>query len=255
MDLPLEILPLILEQLEWRTRDLHACCLVSQTWNICATPRLYSRLFLRDQKRLIKVVDTLERCNHLAKLVRVLEIRAYPFGLKAEDLERLEASLVASLVQATNLRQLYWTRTGSLTDRILPFLPILPSLETLELTGSSHYYSPANITKHLVSPMKTPNLRHFCILLPDRQVCDELPRWAKEMGSKLSSFSIYCQHSAILTDSTLREMSQYLTGIKRLSIAGAKRVTADGVLALLKSGNITELAIEGLAVVSVWERE
>jgi hypothetical protein len=254
-ELPLEILPLILENLQWRTRDLYACCLVSRTFNRCATPRLYSRLFLRDQQRLIKIFKTLEEHDRLAKLVRVLEIRVYPFGLKAEDLERVEASLLSSLLKATNLHELYWTRTGSLTDRVIPFLPALPSLQTLELTGSSRFYSPKYITKHLIASDKTPNLRHFSILLPDRSVCEELPRWAEQMGSKLQSFSILCQHSPIVTDAVLQGMSQYLTGITRLSIAGAKRVTVEGIVPLLKSGAVRELALEGLEVVSRSEND
>ena len=248
--LPLEILPHILHHLQWRTRDLHACCLVSRTWNEYATPALYSRLFLRDQQRLIKVLQTLEESDHLATLVRVLEIRVFPFGIKAEDLERLEASLLATLLKASRLEELYWTRTGSLTDRVIPFLPALPSLQTLELTGSSRFYSPANITKHLVASHKTPKLAHFSILLPDRAVCDELPRWALQMGAKLRSFSVLCQHSAVVTDQTLRDLSRHLSGLTRLSIAGAKRVTADGIKPLLQSGAMRELAMEGLALVS-----
>ncbi|UZJ51860.1 hypothetical protein CBS101457_001180 [Exobasidium rhododendri] len=246
--LPLEILPLILDHLQWRVRDLHACSLTSKTWNHYATPRLYTRLFLRDQTRLIKVFKTLEKNDALAKLVKVLEIRVFPFGLKAEELEKLEASLLAFLLKATNLAELYWTRTGSLTDRVLPFLPILPSLETLELTGSSRFYSPSNVTKCLLASDKAPSLKHFSILLPDRQVCDELPRWARELGSKLRSFSILCQHSPIVTDSVLRDVSQHLTGITRLSIIGAKQVSCEGVFSLLRSGDVKELAIEGLAV-------
>jgi hypothetical protein len=249
--LPLEILPLILENLQWRVKDLYACCLVSRTFNRYATAFLYSRLFLRDQQRLIKVFTTLQKHDQLAKLVRVLEIRVYPFGLKAEDLERLEENLLASLLKATNLQELYWTRTGSLTDRVIPFLPALPSLQTLELTGSSRFYSPRNITKHLVNSERTPNLRHFSILLPDRQVCDELPQWAQQMGSKLQSFSVLCQHSPIVTDAILQSLSQYLTGLTRLSIAGAKRVTADGIVPLLGSRMIRELALEGLTLVSI----
>lgn len=248
IQLPLEILPLILQFLQWRSRDLHACCLVSKTWNNYATPRLYSRLFLRDQKRLIKALSTLQQYPHLAKLLRILEIRVFPFGLLAEDLERVEASLLDTLLQATNLVELYWTRTGSLTDRVLPYLPALPSLQTLELTGSSRFYTPSNVSEHLISKEKAPSLKYFSLLLPDRNVCEKLPNWANQLGSKLESLSILCQHSALISDEILKGMAQHLTGIKRLSIAGAKAVTEEGISTLIKGRFIEELAIEGLAI-------
>lgn len=248
--LPLELLPLILDKLQWRTRDLAACCLVSHSWRRYATPRLYARLFLRDQQRLIRVFDSLERTPSLAGLVRVLEIRVFPFGLQAEALERLEASILLTLQSAFNLNELYWTRTGSLTDRVIPFLPTLPRLHTLELTGSSRFYSPANVTRHLLQGAKTPNLRHFAIVLPDRDVVAELPSWAEALGDKLLSFSVLCQHSALVNDDVLKSISEHLTGLTRLSVAGCKTVTGEGIVSLLKASRcgIQDLAIEGLAI-------
>lgn len=193
--LPLEILPHILSHLSWRVRDLAACALVARSWNRYATPLLYARLFLRDQRRVRRVFASLEANKHLAKLVRVLEIRVFPFGLPAEELEKLEASLLRSLQHCEGLEELYWTRTGSLTDRVVPDLPKLPSLHTLELTGSSRFYTPASITTHLLAPSKTPNLRHFSLVLPDRDVAAELPNWASQLGEKLESFSVLCQVS------------------------------------------------------------
>lgn len=112
--LPLEILPHILGHLQWRTRDLAACSLVCTTWHRFATPLLYARLFLRTQQRLIRVFAALEANERLARLVRVLEIRVFPFGLRAEQLEKLEASILRSLQAAVRLEELHWTRTGSL---------------------------------------------------------------------------------------------------------------------------------------------
>jgi hypothetical protein len=248
--LPLELLPLILDKLQWRTRDLAACCLVSKAWQDFATPRLYARLFLRDQQRLIRVFDSLKHNPALSALLRVLEIRVFPFGLQAEALERLEASILATLQAAVNLTELYWTRTGSLTDRVVPFLPRLPRLHTLELTGSSRFYSPAKIARHLLHVDKTPNLRHFAIVLPDRDVVANLAAWAQVLGEKLESFSVLCQHSALVTDEVLTAMSVHLTGLRRLSIAGCKIVTAKGVCDMLKASRhgVRDLAIEGLSV-------
>lgn len=249
-DIPLELLPAILEHLQWRTKDLASCALVNKVWHKYANPLLYARLFLRDQTRLIRVFRTLKENAHLAPLVHVMEIRVFPFGLQAESLEALEESILHTLQKAINLEELYWTRTGSLTDRVIPFLPSLPRLHTLELTGSSRFYTPSSVGKHLLDPKQTPQLKHFSILLPDRGVVAELPQWCERMGSKLESFSILCQHSALVTDSILIEASQHLTGLKRLSLAGCKTLMMSGVMALLKNSRygIQDLALEGLAM-------
>lgn len=249
-DIPLELLPIILEKLQWRTKDLASCALVNKVWHTYANPFLYARLFLRDQTRLIRVFRTLKENARLAILVHVLEIRVFPFGLQAESLEALEESILHTLQKAINLQELYWTRTGSLTDRVIPFLPSLPRLHTLELTGSSRFYTPSSIGKHLLDPTQTPNLKHFSVLLPDRGVVAELPQWCQRMGAKLESFSILCQHSALITDAILIEASQHLIGLKRLSLAGCKALMMPGILALLKNSRygIEDLAIEGLAM-------
>lgn len=137
--LPVELLPHILEQLSWRVGDLASCCLVSRTWSHYATPLLYSRLFLRNQQRLIQVFRSLHSNSSLAKLVRVLEIRVFPFGLQAEELERLENNILQSLQGAVNLEELHWTRTGSLS--VLKGPPIWCSdLFSLEPIESFHSY-------------------------------------------------------------------------------------------------------------------
>lgn len=194
--LPLEILEQILSHLAWRVQDLASCALVSRAWNTYATPLLYARLYLRNQRRVREVLASLDTSKHLARLVKILEIRVWPFGLQAEALEDLEASLLRSLQHCQGLEELYWTRNGSLTDRVTPFLPYFASLNTLELTGSSRFYTPADVTKFLLAPTQTPNLRHFSLVLPDRKVVAELPEWASQLGSKLESFSILCQVSS-----------------------------------------------------------
>lgn len=58
------------------------------------------------------------------------------------------------------------------------------------------------------------------------------------------------QRSPFVTDEVLAQIAKYLSGLRRLSVAGCKWVTAEGLLPLLRStqGQIRELAFESLAV-------
>ena len=70
--LPLDVLPHVLGQLEWRVGDLAACCRVSRAWRRFATPFLYERIWLRSHQRLVRVFATLAAHPELARLVRIL---------------------------------------------------------------------------------------------------------------------------------------------------------------------------------------
>ncbi|CEH12938.1 hypothetical protein CBOM_00889 [Ceraceosorus bombacis] len=112
--LPLELVPEIMQPFSQSVGCLAACALVSRTFNRYATPYLYSNLVLRSQGRLKLLFRTLAARSELARLLKALEIRVYPFGLRAEELEQLEHSICEALRSATQLEALCWTRTGSL---------------------------------------------------------------------------------------------------------------------------------------------
>ncbi|WP_298268602.1 hypothetical protein [uncultured Bradyrhizobium sp.] len=62
---------------------------------------------------------------------------------RAEQLEQLEEQIVRTLHAAVHLRELCWTRDGSLNDRLLDTMfAHLPELRKLEITGNSRLWSP-----------------------------------------------------------------------------------------------------------------
>jgi hypothetical protein len=141
-------------------QPLVSAALVSHDFYRHTIPLLYNRLFLRSQARVVAVFRTLASAPHLCSLVQVLELRAYPLGMGAEQLERLERDVGRALGMMRNLRVCVWTRMGSLNGRILPDLlgglwkgekggeaeeEVLQEtrksqLHTLELTGNTRFY-------------------------------------------------------------------------------------------------------------------
>ncbi|PWN45888.1 hypothetical protein IE81DRAFT_363718 [Ceraceosorus guamensis] len=242
--LPLELVPEIMQRFSQSVGCLAACALVSRTFNRYATPYLYSNLILRSQGRLKLLFRTLVARPELALLLKALEIRVYPFGLRAEELEQLEHSICEALRSATQLEALCWTRTGSLNDRVLPVLSALPSLRHLEITGDARTWSPKTLLEHL-----PPQLESFAVVLPDRSLISSLRLIAQRCHS-LKSFSVLLQHSAHLDDAHLIDLAKYLTSLERISLAGCRAVSQAGLTPLLlasRSG-IRELALEGTAV-------
>ncbi|PWN99721.1 hypothetical protein FA09DRAFT_337222 [Tilletiopsis washingtonensis] len=240
--LPAELVPLLLAPLAWLPHTLAACARVSRTWRHYATPRLYRHIALRDQTRLRRLVRCLTETPELCKLLQVLEIRVYPFGWPAEALEQLEAELCTILTRATNLRQLAWTRTGSLNDRVLPTLGKMPALRHLELTGDARTWSPALLVSSL--PVE---LEAFSVVLPDRSLIEALEAVVTRCP-RLQSLSLLMQHSALLLDEHLQRLAPHLASLTRLHLMGARRVTAEGVLPILKHGKLKQLALEGLNI-------
>ena len=89
----MDLLEPILSHLRHRVRDLAACALVCRRFYQLATPLLYERVFLRDQTRLKLVFGCLGHNQNLCALIRVVELRVFPFGLDAERLEQLEVDI------------------------------------------------------------------------------------------------------------------------------------------------------------------
>ncbi|PWN21319.1 hypothetical protein BCV69DRAFT_282055 [Microstroma glucosiphilum] len=141
-------------------RPLLNTALVSHDFYKHTAPLLYNRLFLRSQARVVSVFRTLASSPYLCSLVQVLELRAYPLGMGAEQLERLERDVGRALGMMRNLRVCVWTRMGSLNGRVLPDLlggfwkgekrgedeeeelqeTRKSQLHTLELTGNTRFY-------------------------------------------------------------------------------------------------------------------
>lgn len=275
--LPLDLLVPILSHLRHRVRDLAACALVCHLFNDIATPLLYERLFLRDQTRLKLVFACLGSSPHLCRLVKILELRVFPFGLDAERLERLEIDIETTFIHAVNLEELVWTRAGSLNDRLLPtLLSSSPKLRRLELAGDARLWTTTMLVKHislsiqslsLILPEKA-TLRGLVdvaekLILGQRSGDQDDPTSNLDAGSSndddeeeatgLRSLSILCQHSPHLTDAILMAMAPHLRLLKRLSLAGCRAVTGRGIEAILRSASeggqgVTDLAMEGLNI-------
>ncbi|GAK63865.1 uncharacterized protein PAN0_003c2074 [Moesziomyces antarcticus] len=275
--LPLDLLEPILSHLQHRVRDLAACALVCRLFHEIATPLLYERLFLRDQTRLKLVFACLGSRPQLCRLVKVVELRVFPFGLDAERLERLEIDIETTFKHAVNLEELVWTRTGSLNDRLMPtLLGSSPKLRRLELAGDARLWTTQALVKHI--PL---SIESLSFMLPEKSTLRGLVDVAAKLiqgisnGSSstlasdlaglsvrdddhgrptgLRSLSILCQHSPHLTDALLMAIAPHLRYLRRLSLAGCRAVTGRGIEAVLRSAaqggeGVRDLAMEGLNI-------
>lgn len=112
--IPTELYPIIFDFLQHRSKDLSRLTSVNQLFNLYSIPLLYQRLFLRDQSKIYSVFKSLYLHPHLLRHVQILELKGFPFGLPAEQLEELEHWITKSVERMVNLRELSWTRSGSL---------------------------------------------------------------------------------------------------------------------------------------------
>lgn len=236
-----DVLPDVLGHLAWRVRDLAACCRVCRLWHAVATPLLYERIWLRNQTRLVRVFSTLAQRPPLAKCVRILELRVFPFGMPAEALEALEAHIVQALQSMTNLRELRWTRTGSLSDRVLRHMfDATHHLQTLELTGDSRTWSPRLLVERI--PRSVTSLS---FLLPDATVVRHLPDIVAQLEGRLASLQLLCMHSSVVTDDILQTLAPLAPRLQRLALIGCKHVHGPGIEAL---ATVRDLCLEAVGL-------
>ncbi|KAJ9477919.1 F-box domain-containing protein [Pseudozyma hubeiensis] len=273
--LPLDLLVPILSHLRHRVSDLAACALVCRLFGQIATPLLYERLFLRDQTRLKLVFACLGSNKDLCRLVKIVELRVFPFGLDAERLEKLEIDIEATFRNAINLEELVWTRAGSLNDRLLPtLLSGSRKLRRLELAGDARLWTTSTLCTYI--PLSVQGLS---LVLPEKATLRGLADIAAKLldGSAdanmlasrlgtlhmdddnleeetgLRSLSILCQHSPHLTDAILMALAPHLRRLRRLSLAGCRAVTGRGIQAILRCASayghgVNDLAMEGLNI-------
>ncbi|WFD28699.1 hypothetical protein MNAN1_003712 [Malassezia nana] len=241
--LPGELVPLVLAPLAWRRSDLARCCLVCRWWYSHAAPLLYERLWLRDQTRLVRVFASLDASPALARWLRIVELRVFPFGMPAERLEKLETQIVHALQHAPHLRSLAWTRTGSLSDRVLPSIfPAMTCLERLELTGDTLTWSPDVLVRYMPRTIKD-----LAFVLPDRTLASHLVALVACLDGRLQRLSLVCMNSSVITDALLEDMAPHAPRLVALSLVGCKQVHGRGVQALV-SPALRELALENVAI-------
>jgi len=290
--LPIELVPLILDA-AWRLNQLSTLARASQVssvWAQFAQPLLWRRIWLRDQNRVKAIFKTLAGNLELCKFVRVLELRVYPLGLGAEQLEELEEAVSASLRSLSNLEELVWTRTGSLNGRIIPdLIANKQRLHTLELTGNTRHYDAAALyrgvqrhrppdcvaeatpatgeeQRHLLSGGQTPKtpkdvqaqhslvpfpaLRSVSFILPDTNAVHAVIELAKRV--KLRSVNLLCQHTSVFQPAHAQVLSAELDELERLVLVGCKRIDGDSVKSMIAASKsgIRVLALEACGVVS-----
>ncbi len=228
----------------------------------------------RDHNRLVKLFSSLSAHVHNAVHLRILELRVFPFGLRAEALEQLEMHIVRALQHAgAHLHELSWTRTGSLSDRvILELFPHLRALRRLELTGDSRTWDPALLVRSLKRPARRLRCRaeeelpkgsgvwqvvqedaeesngndaidpdeaegksveRLSLLMPDRRTASAIPAICERLGGQLKGLSVLSNHAPHLTDSILADCAPYLPHLSHLSIIGCRSISFAGLLPLL----------------------
>lgn len=254
--LPLELLPLILQELSASNRlsTLATCSRVCKTWSRFTKPYLWRRLWFRSQDRVRLVFSILGNDPELCKLVRIVELRVYPLGLPAEELEQLEENICRSLRSMQNLQELTWTRTGSLSNRILPdLLTRRHRLESLELAGNTRFYDVDMLwrgdgSKEHPKPCPLPSLRHISFVLPDSSAIKALIELSRR--TQLKSITVLCQHTGVLDDVHAQLLGESVQSLEKLVLVGCKRVTADGIRHIAKGSRrgLRSLGLEGCAV-------
>lgn len=253
--LPLEILPLILQQLSSANRlsTLATCSLVCQTWSQFTRPYLWRRLWFRSQDRVHKVFSVLGEHPDLCSLVKIIELRVFPFGLPAGQAEQLEENICRALNWMHNLEELTWTRTGSLSNRILPdLLTGREKLHTLEVTGNTRFFDVDLLWKGVShrgeQGFPLPNLRHISFVLPDSAAIKALIELAKR--ATLKSVLIFCHHSTVFQNVHAELLSESLAHVEKLEIVGCRRLEADALRKMVSSSQngIRMLKLEGCGV-------
>ncbi|KAF5350601.1 hypothetical protein D9756_008654 [Leucocoprinus leucothites] len=262
-ELPLELLPVILEHLP-KVHYLTRAALVNHAFYQSTIPLLYSRASIyswhKDAKsRVIELFRTLSSCSHLARYVRRLEIRDFPRNSLSDDV--LE-SISQGLRNCTNLRSCTWTRDGSLTSDILlalsnPFLSTngvlsvssmpepVHALRELEINGHhSKFYDPKLL-------LRFKWLERITIIMPTIEVVHVLEEWVKIVQESLRSLNVICKMSPVITDEVLIRIAPYLKNLEFFHLTGCPKVTHRGVRAVLSE---SERGIQNMALESVSPR-
>lgn len=148
-----------------------------------------------------------------------------------------------SIRAAENLEVLCWTRTGSLSDRvILSMFEHMHQLRRLELTGNSRTWSPALLATRL-----PPSVRDLSFILPDRAVLEHIPLMLQHLDAPLQGINLLCMDSSLVTDAWLSTLATLAPSLQRLSLVGCKQVHGEGLRALV-TPHLREVALESLAL-------
>ncbi|KAF9269659.1 hypothetical protein L218DRAFT_850695 [Marasmius fiardii PR-910] len=247
LNLPLDILPLVIEHIV-TPRDLKNICLVNSSFNSIAVHLLYDRISIyswqKDGKtKAIKLFKTLSTCSRVAKHVHRLEIRAFPRGVSIDTEDEQTRAVTEGIRNCTNLSSFTWTRDGTLSNEILEALRECKHLKVLEINGHSQgYYDPKILSQFA-------NIRRISLIMPSVAVVEALDSWATSTRETLRSLTLICKATTIITDRTLQALAPNLCYLEDLHITGCPKVTQKGIFSVVSQNvhGITSLGIEGLS--------
>ncbi|SGY40918.1 BQ5605_C003g02443 [Microbotryum silenes-dioicae] len=262
-DLPIEVLPLILERLVGRRSDLRHATLVCRQWRAPAERLQYSwiRLWGRDLAIVSLVFRTLADNPHLCHMIRKFEVRVFSLSLILSERLEMEQLAVRVLRQAIRLEHLIWTRKGALTDRVFEAITSISTLRSFELNAHTNLSPGSWDADHL---LRLPKLRTLSLILPDRSIAHILPAFLQTQRTlskkadpesegwlELQELSILCRESPNINDSVVSACSPFLQGsaLKSLVLAGCSRLTGATLLPLLATLPFLEhLALEATSI-------
>ncbi|KAG7451596.1 uncharacterized protein BT62DRAFT_942611 [Guyanagaster necrorhizus] len=261
LDLPLDILPLILSHLQ-NTHHLALTCCVNKIFYQFAAPRLYERISIYSwhkhrKTKVLQLFGTLSRYPHLARYVRrlgqdvlrfghdlsysLVEIRDFPKALPHDGINILEV-VISAVRNCTNLRSCTWTRDGSLSSEILEAFLCSTELHELEINGHNDGNYDASILRSFS------NLRRISLIMPSSSVVAMLPSWMSVTGNSLHSLTLICKSSPIITDTVLESMAADLQSLQYFYITGCPKVSHRGIWSILSvNPPIHGLGLEGLS--------
>ncbi|KAF9026810.1 hypothetical protein BDZ89DRAFT_987670 [Hymenopellis radicata] len=246
LDLPLDILPVILSHIE-HPRHLFHTCLVNRSFYQIAAPQLYRRIAIyswhkQGKTKAIQLFKTLSEHPNLSQYVNQLEIRDFPKGLSS-DTDDISNSVIKALGNCINLTACSWTRDGSLNSEILQVLHRLPYLEKLEINGHDQgNYNPRHLSSFT-------HLKTISIIMPSASVIATFPTWFAVTGHSLTSLTLICKSSTLITEEILAGISKYLCNLDYFYITGCPKITHSGIWSVLSHNEtgIRGLGLEGLS--------
>ncbi|GBE89773.1 hypothetical protein BKA93DRAFT_793618 [Sparassis latifolia] len=247
LDLPLEVLPLILRHI-LRPNHLAALCLVDHYFRAFAIPLLYEHAFIyawqkEAKAKVKKLFRTLSDHPTLASHVKRLVICDFPKALQSADQENVLDICLRGIINCVNLKSCTWTRDGSLTSSVLEALLFCTQLKELEINGSHHgRYDPSILARFS-------RLRKITLIMPSSAVINTLPCWMRYTGDTLRHLSLICKSPAAVTDTLLEMLAPHISKLEHLYLAGCRKVTERGVLAILAASEngLLSLGLEGIS--------
>ncbi|RXK41989.1 hypothetical protein M231_00710 [Tremella mesenterica] len=245
-----ELIPCILDGFE-HPREWTVLARINRTVGELARKSLYEHVWVRPWEadphtKLVKLFETFHHNPELCTLVKKLDVRFFPLGLRNEQRHDLDEKVRMALSRMINLEYLTWTRDKSLNPELLQTIVTLPQLRSLEISGHSwRYYDPSLIG----SMSKLEDLR---IMMPDSNFRDSLHEIIKSLserpGGGLKGLGIIHRMSPLVDDTLLIKMSESLENLRRLTIWGCTRVTKDGIGEIIRRAEgLEELSVDALS--------